>query len=149
MRKNLRRSWWGKIRRRWLPEVIFLIVASLAGLFFLLPPVVQTNFIEWLVNLTTFIPDTIAWFKKPSNIITLFIILGVSYFFLKRLRYHLLRRGEEYDQTCPVCENKTHKRHRKWHHYLLSNFIPVRRYYCKNCGWKGLRIQRRLHSHRK
>lgn len=139
MTKNLRKSPWKQINKEWLPEIIVTGGLIVGALYFLIPPVARISLVEEAKEFANPISDFGKWLTTPTNIIALILVVGIGFFVVKRLRYHLLRLTA-FDQTCPVCHHQTHRRHRKAYHRFLSAIVPLRRYYCRNCGWKGLRV---------
>jgi hypothetical protein len=71
-----------------------------------------------------------------------FVVAGL------RLRWRIIRSPRLYSNHCPTCNASGLKRiHRRWIERLPTLLgIPVRRYYCGHCGWRGLRIRSRPES---
>ena len=61
----------------------------------------------------------------------------------------VLRPDRQYSAGCPNCQQHTLQRiGREPSDYLLKTVgVPVRRYKCEQCGWKGRRIFRHRHHH--
>jgi len=147
MTKKTRKKKGIKLNREWLPEVIAVIFLVAIGLYFFLPSAARSSLLEGLNYLITLLPTLIKSAINPKNLLAIIIIVAVSYFFVQRLRYHIFRLYG-YDETCPVCQHHTHKLHRKGYQRWLSYLIPIRRYHCSNCNWKGLRIYHKKTRHR-
>jgi hypothetical protein len=71
----------------------------------------------------------------------LVIVLGLVAW---RTRWRLMTSPRLTTQKCPVCDGEVHRIRRRTRDRLLSVFVPVRRYRCRNreCNWQGLRVQR-------
>jgi predicted RNA-binding Zn-ribbon protein involved in translation (DUF1610 family) len=85
----------------------------------------------------------------PSDAIA-FLLLAVSAVLLvNRIRYRLQTSEQLVSLKCPACGSKLHRSHRHSFERLISSFVPVFRYKCRNrqCGWEGLRVKR-LSSHK-
>ena len=65
-----------------------------------------------------------------------------------RVRMRINGRQQWWARQCPTCQGTHLSRiHRTWPDRLLGKTgIPVRRYVCRDCGWRGLRIdESRIH----
>ena len=126
MSENNKTNWWQKLNQEWVPELIGI-------LFFLSRLLITFYLLEATPNLET---NIFFILSQPFGII---IILVVIYFLLKALRYHLLRSAIR-EPSCPDCNHQLKLRPRKSYQRKLSYLIPLRRYYCRNCGWEGMRV---------
>lgn len=131
--------------QEWIVELLLGVIISGFLIWLLLPEEYSQLFLsgsqELFVFLTTPIIDIFGLLLNPRNILVLLLIIFIATLFVVRVRYHIKRKAIDTKQ-CPVCDSKIHRRHRKPIHHLLSLLIPVRYYYCKSCGWKGLRLSR-------
>lgn len=128
--------------KEWIPEISFGILLLLGMIFISLPAVTKWAWLEDFKQIIGSTENIINWLTKPTNLIAIILILATTIFFFKRLGYHVYRLNA-FDETCPVCHHRIRKLRRKWYHRLLSAFMPVRRYYCPHCGWKGARINKK------
>lgn len=150
MSQSKKKPWWKQINLEWLPEIIACTILAIFAIYLVIPSSVKASF--W-TNLQPFFTGLGVMIQAVVTPPTLLILLGIIvaiYLFVKRLRYHLFRLASDRFK-CPVCQHKVQKKHRKSYERLLSRMIPVRRYYCSNCGWEGLRVhpKRRRSSKRK
>ena len=133
--------------KKWIVEILLAFLVLVFLLWILIPEdYIQSFFLvsqELLVFLTTPIIDFLGLLLSPTVIISLLFIIFVAIILIMRIRYHIKRNAVD-TNYCPVCDNKIHRRHRKPIHHFLSLFIPVRYYYCKSCGWQGLRISSKV-----
>jgi len=141
MSQKKKRPWWQRItiNREWLPEIMTLIIFIIGVIYFILPTGLKSTLFVPLKAFFLGIIQLIQWLFTPSTILGIILIIAGAYFVTKRLRYHLIRLANHH-QVCPVCQSRIHKRHRKKYQRFLSYMIPIRRYYCSNCGWDGLRV---------
>lgn len=64
-------------------------------------------------------------------------------FLLYRVRFRMLNVRAYWSIECPSCGKGDLKRaERKWYHRFISKiaFVPLNRFMCKDCGWRGGRI---------
>ena len=131
--------------KEWIVELLLVVVISGFLLWLLLPEEYSQSLIsgsqELFVFLTTPIINIFGLLLNLRNLLFLLLIIFIATLFVMRVRYHVKRKAIDTKQ-CPVCDSKIHRRHRKPIHHILSLVIPVRYYYCKSCGWKGLRLSR-------
>lgn len=146
MSQEKKKSWWKRTTKEWLPEIIALIILIVFTIFFILPSGLKFNLLAQFQQLITGISNIIKWLFIPSTVIGIIVLIALGYFFIKRLGYHLVRRAD-YHQTCPVCQSKLYKRHRKKYQHFLSYLVPIRRYHCNDCGWDGVRIYKPRNRH--
>lgn len=77
---------------------------------------------------------------------SIFFILGAG-IGIWRTRQHVFNNRDFWSTNCPSCfqENTLKRVHRTQKDKLWNVlFVPVRRYRCKNCRWKGLRLDENL-----
>ncbi len=140
MAKKKRQPWWKKLlNNQWLPEVLVVGGLLLVAFLLLVPSIVTSTLLETLQAVLSWVQSIGKQLLRPTNFIAFLIIIGLVIFFIRRLRYHLLRLAPK-DRSCPVCNHRIRRRHRKSLDRLMSYFVPVRRYSCSNCNWKGLLI---------
>jgi len=82
----------------------------------------------------------------PSDLLGLILIVLALLLLTWRVRWRLMHSEEWTGDTCPVCGSSMHRSHRRRLDHLISFFVPVRRYRCRNrdCGWTGLRIKQAI-----
>lgn len=130
---------------RWLhqllPDVVLLLVLA-SGFLFLF------NF--WWSIPTTIRPGgplgnsmdslTARGVLPPLGLLILLIAFP---FAIRRLRWRINHTHLFWKDVCPQCGDEDLQRiPRKPHERRIANLgIPVRRYYCVNCRWRGTRIE--------
>ena len=77
-----------------------------------------------------------------SDAIGYLLILTALVAILLRLRWRLMHAPSLTRIECPECGGEIHRVHRRTRDYLISLFMPVRRYSCSNseCRWRGIRL---------
>lgn len=135
----MKKRCWQRINKLWLPEIILLGGLAFSFILFLLSNIFNINFWTEAQRFGIFFKNVIQWLLTPTTYIGIIILISFLYFLLARIRYHILRLANT-NLVCPVCHCKLNKRHRNTYQRLLSYYIPVRRYYCRYCSWKGLRV---------
>lgn len=80
-------------------------------------------------------------FGRSAAIGVLVVILVLA-FALFTLRWTLMHSPRFVHVSCPVCGGPLHRIHRRPADRVLSLFVPVKRFQCKDhqCGWSGLRV---------
>jgi len=80
-------------------------------------------------------------FGRPAAIGVLIVVLVLA-FALFTVRWTLMHSPRFVQVSCPVCGGPLHRIHRRRADRILSLFIPVKRFQCKDhqCGWSGLRV---------
>jgi len=139
MAKKSRKSWWEKVNKEWIPEIAVVGLLLLAIVLLLIPSIFTSTLWETLQSVLIWVQSIGKQLLRPTNFIAFLVIIGLVLFFIRRIRYHLLRLAPR-ERTCPACDHKIRRRHRKSLDRLISYFVPVRRYSCSNCQWKGLLI---------
>jgi predicted RNA-binding Zn-ribbon protein involved in translation (DUF1610 family) len=143
-----RRSLWHEYRF----EILWLFVV-LTGIFLLVERMnIRATLGAWiraafrvfhmsLQQVTHEVANWIAGTTISDFIGMAFILLAAAGMTL-RLRWRILNSERLSTLTCPVCGSPLSRIHRRPRDRLLSWFVPVRRYRCKNrgCGWSGLRV---------
>jgi predicted RNA-binding Zn-ribbon protein involved in translation (DUF1610 family) len=78
-----------------------------------------------------------------SDLIGYVLLLGALIFVVWRVRWRLVRSPRFTVHKCPRCGNDLGRIHRRITDRVLSLYLPVARYRCKNrdCWWQGLRIK--------
>ena len=76
----------------------------------------------------------------PSDVIGIILILTAFGLMGIRIREYILKSGRFDIDECPVCGSDLERIHRKTKDYLITLWIPLRRYACQNntCNWTGL-----------
>lgn len=70
-------------------------------------------------------------------------VLGVAFIVLlwRRIVWRLRSSRRMTAAVCPKCRHPLSRIRRGQLHKMISVFLPVRRYFCHNCQWKGMRIK--------
>lgn len=141
----------------WLQEYwieLALILAVLIAIFLLVEPWEIRKTIFGLVEkvfgrsfglLNTTWNALIGWFRSltlsdATAVLLLAIVLVLA---LWRVRHRLLNSKWLTSHVCTRCgSNHLHRVHRKWPQRVLTLIgFPLRRYYCSQCNWRGLRVK--------
>jgi hypothetical protein len=79
-----------------------------------------------------------------SDLTAYLLLLVVAGLVIWRVRHRLLTVPRFSDAQCPRCGSQLTRIHRRRVDRVLSMFVPVRRYQCKNheCAWRGRRVYR-------
>lgn len=79
----------------------------------------------------------------PSDALGLILIVLSLLVLTWRIRYRLRRSPSYAGTTCPACGGSLHRTRRTLMDRVVNQFVPVRRYRCKNpdCRWTGLRVR--------
>jgi predicted RNA-binding Zn-ribbon protein involved in translation (DUF1610 family) len=140
--------------REWRVEIVIALLVCLA--IFLL--VEQMNIrqslyaglrtsVKWLAGLVASAGQTFARLTQAttvSDMIAYLLLLVVAGLAIWRTRHRLLTLPRFSDVACPRCGSELTRIHRHRSDRMLSLFVPLRRYQCKNheCAWRGLRVYR-------
>lgn len=124
-----------------------IIDASLILLFLLAFVLVINPWPRWVAppvmsaNLTL---AQVMAFRGGSLLIGGLLLFTVVLLSAARVRARVARIERLQGGVCPVCGSDDLRRiHRRWYHHLPGALgIPVRRYVCGNCQWRGARIDR-------
>ncbi len=137
-----------KFLKSWYFEVSLLIVVILGGIYVLNVSIINTWLKQVFSDVASFYSQTSAAFTAIlSDEDSAKILVGIVAFlvFLMILAYRIVWRlqgSKKFTSTsCPRCSEplvrvKSHEWQRK-----LRSILPLRRFYCRNCGWKGTRIK--------
>lgn len=147
-RHSHRRSRWQKRVRNWLSQNwidLLVNLLLLVGILLMLDPFrffvaydqVETGLVEW------FFRKGGAQSLGGAALVTA-VLLGAI-----RLRWRINHRQKWWARGCPECGgNNLSRIHRTWYDRLLGLIgIPLRRYVCRDCHWRGPRIdESHVHS---
>jgi ribosomal protein L32 len=155
-RKRRRSRAWQAITTiwaEWRVEIVVVILVLLA--IFLLVEHVQLR--QMAVNgvrqglkgvdrLVAGVLQGISDFVQDTTLsdLTAYVLLLIAFAFaVFRVRWRLVRLRRLQTRECPRCGGELHRIHRHTADRLLSLYVPVRRYQCKNdgCRWQGLRVR--------
>ncbi len=83
-------------------------------------------------------------YRGGALLVGLLLLAAVVFVGVSRIRAYAGRIERLQGDVCPVCGSSDLRRiHRRWFHRLPGVLgIPVRRYVCANCQWRGARIDR-------
>ncbi len=170
-RQSRRENWLRRIwhRRRW--EIIGLL-ALLFGLFLVAGPLARWRtpavsagpagepvdllalYVGKIVSAVTTIMDRAAevfwsfmlrsnWAVKAGWALLAFAIILIPL----RARWWLLNESPWLRMQCPRCgSTKIHRVHRRAWERVAGKIVPMRRYRCSVCRWRGMRIDRTGHA---
>lgn len=152
-------------RRRWYQRLppwvrgyaveIGLVAAVLIAIFLLVEPWdIRETLFRWARRswqaFSAFFDATVRTLIEGVGRLTLSdatavaILLGVVLVALWRLRWRIVQSERLWSTSCPQCDlPELHRIHRRLGGRMLSLLgLPVGRYHCRHCGWKGLRIRK-------
>jgi len=150
---SLQRTWQG-----WWAEILVALLVPLA-IFLLVErmSIRQTLFawlmglLRWLDSLIDGLVQGVASFVRNTTLsdLTAYVLLVMAIGLVAwRTRQRLISQPRFAELKCPRCGSGLHRVHRYWPDRVLSIYVPVRRYRCKNhdCGWHGLRVRISRHE---
>jgi hypothetical protein len=149
----LRRFW-----QDWSVEIIVVLFGLLAVFLLVEQMDIRKTLFAWLVglldglgNLGSSLVTGVRRFIQNTTLsdltayILILIVLGLVVW---RTRWRLMNMPRFSSQECPRCGGELHRIRRRGRDRLLSVYLPVRRYQCKNrdCDWQGLRVGSSRHD---
>lgn len=144
--KKVKREW-----KEWIPEILGLFLLASIIIWLVFPSQYKSSLYrqiqDFISSLLSGFNSFLETITNPSTLLGLALFVIVIYLIMLRVRYHLKRFAVN-PSICPVCSSPINQRHRRLQHRILSIVVPVRRYSCLNCGWKGLKIYQK-NSHGK
>lgn len=81
--------------------------------------------------------------NTPRILIAIVVIILVLALIAWRLLWRLQGSKKYSSTTCPRCEAPLVRVKSLGWQRKIRPIIPLRRFYCRNCGWKGLRVKGR------
>lgn len=158
--RRRKRHWYEKFPN-WVKDYSFELAigaATLAAIFLLVEPwnIRASIFatIRWIIRhisraFSSFSENILANLTL-SDSVAIVILLAVLYGIFWRVRWRILRSEKFWSDHCPRCDSSGLQRiRRRWYDRLLGLAgIPVRRYRCTECKWRGLRIHKSNPGHR-
>jgi hypothetical protein len=152
-----RRRWYQRLPP-WVQEYaveIGLVAAVLIAVFLLVEPWdIRETLFRWARRswqaFSAFFDATVLALIDGVRGLTLsdatavVILLVVVFVALWRLRWRIIQSERLWSTTCPQCDlPELHRIHRRFGGRMLGLLgVPVGRYHCRHCGWKGLRIRK-------
>jgi hypothetical protein len=152
-----RRRWYQRLPP-WLQEYaveVGLVAAVLIAIFLLVEPWdIRETFFRWArrswLAFSGFFDGTVRALISGVHGLTLSdatavaILMGVVLVALWRLRWRIIQSERLWSSSCPQCDfPELHRVHRRLGGRMLGILgLPVGRYRCRHCGWKGLRIRK-------
>jgi hypothetical protein len=150
---SVRRVWYG-----WWVEIL-VVVLTLLAVFLLVERIdIRRTLAAGLVRLLAGLGQGISIHSQrvrdfiqgtsPSDLIAYLLLLLVIGLVVWRLRWRLTTTPRFTEIKCPDCGSDLHRIRRRGRDRVLSLFVPVRRYQCRNhdCQWRGLRVQTSRHG---
>lgn len=129
-----------------------LVNAALISLLLLALLLIVNPFPRWVAppvpNANLSLAQVIAY-RGGALLVGLLLLVTVVLLGASRIRAYVFRIERLQSDACPVCGSHDLRRiHRRWYHRLPGVLgIPVRRYVCASCQWRGGRIDRQRSSH--
>lgn len=155
-RKRRRSRGWQTIATiwsEWRVEIV-VVVAVLLAIFLLVErvqirQVVTSGIRQGLQGVDRLVGEIVqrisGWVQDTtlSDLASYVLLIAASAFAVFRLRWRLMRMPRLQTRACPRCGSGLHRIHRRTADRLISLYVPVRRYECKNddCRWQGLRVK--------
>jgi phosphoglycerol transferase MdoB-like AlkP superfamily enzyme len=139
-----------RIQRSWAVDAVLFsaVILGLVGMFFRQ---------EISDLLRVFLDDLIAAYNNfgktnndgpsftdlltPKNLLIAVFIVGFLAIVWRRIVWRLRNSRSLTSPMCPKCSHPLSRIRRSQFHKIVSVLLPVRRYYCHNCHWKGVRIK--------
>ncbi len=138
--------------KEWIIELVLLVLLSVFVILWLIPEKYTQLLLSSTQDLFAILADPILDFFSllftPRGILVLLLIIGIATVVVMRIRYHIKRKAVVM-KNCPVCDNEISRKPRRLRHHFLNLFVPIRHYYCKSCGWQGLRLSQRREEKKK
>jgi predicted RNA-binding Zn-ribbon protein involved in translation (DUF1610 family) len=141
-----------RLTKSWLIDVLLITVLAVGLYAALNLEAVQQQWLEPLKQMfaedfDVWFQNLLAWMHDTATGITLRLILiiggalGVIFLMAWRLLWRL-RESTRYTGTdCPRCGYPMSRIRRTDLQRKISKVIPIRRFYCKKCKWKGIRLK--------
>jgi hypothetical protein len=142
-----------RIWAEWKLEILALAAVGV-GIFLLVEQFnIRQTVLEWSLGLLMALGRTVVglanalfgWLEHVtlSDATGIVLIVAAAGLVGWRTQYRIRRSPRWTDTVCPKCGQALRRRRRKALDYLISRFVPVRRYKCRNpeCGWSGLRVK--------
>jgi hypothetical protein len=138
----------------WRVEILTALLLAVGAFFAVAHARVRAIASEWLrqgaQSLRAFSRGASQWLLErvegTSAIdLAVYAFLGAGLLFvLWRVRWRLTTMPRFRARECPTCGGGLRRIHRRSLDRLISVFVPVRRYRCRNneCRWQGLRVGR-------
>lgn len=136
---------WLRLWQEWRWEICAVVLLVLGIFLFVERLALRPMFLSWLGNLGQIISGMTGLAKaifSPSNFVALTCLAIASTLVVRRLRYRLSAMPGLTERKCPRCDHHLQKRHRGTVGRLVSYIVPVKRYSCSSCGWRGWRVQK-------
>ena len=154
-RRRRSRRFWQRVSgfwREWRVEIAIALLICLAIFLLVEQMNIRQSVYAWLVALIARLGHLLdglsQWLANlvrtttVSDLIAYLLLLVVAGLVIWRVRHRLLTVPRFSDSQCPRCGSDLSRIHRRASDRLLSFFVPVRRFQCKNgeCEWRGLRV---------
>jgi|AntRauTorcE11898_2_1112593.scaffolds.fasta_scaffold09989_2 hypothetical protein len=137
-----------KIYRSWLFETILALVLLIVGIAYFNRDFVSEYASEAGKWMTDRGPDMIVGLSESILALLspkmLALILGGLVLFLVilwRIIWRFRKSARMKTYSCPRCSQPLVRIHRKGWQKAMSKVMPIRRLYCRKCGWRGLRLK--------
>jgi hypothetical protein len=139
-------------REYWV-ELLIVVLTGLAIFLLVEQMSIREQLADWLRHMvagTTGLLSSVtgavrAWVMSTtlSDLLGYVFILTAVVLLLWRHRQRLMRDPRRTTLLCPRCGSELHRIHRHSLDRILTLYVPVRRYQCKNddCLWHGLRVK--------
>lgn len=141
-------KWLKNLIKSWYLEGIIGVIATLIILYYLNKDSISRWLEESKIDTQNILKDSVSAFfsfiKGPEGKRIIFLSIGAIVVLLLlfwRILWRLQRSVKFTSTTCPDCNSPLVRVNRKHWQKIVSKLIPLRRLYCRNCGWKGVRIK--------
>lgn len=139
-----------KVQKSWFPDVL-LVVVLIGGAWILNSPesfgeIKSTLFplfsqFEGLLNAFSEWSNLFSTWLTVENILIAAAALGLAIVFFRRLIWRLRQNKVLTSTSCPKCEQPLQRISRTPIQKFISKYIPLRRFRCPKCRWKGVRLK--------
>ena len=102
---------------------------------------VMHGFSESITGITTFFHELITSDSGKKLLATIVGIIVFIFLVVWRIVYRLRSSKSLASTTCPNCDSPLVRvKSRRWQK-TVRPILPLRRFYCRTCGWKGFRMK--------
>lgn len=137
-----------KLYRSWLFEALLIALLLLVAFAYLNREhvaEVASLVSEWVSEkgpgaVTGFL-ESLATLLSPKVLLLMGGGLAVVLLVLWRILWRIRKSPKFKTNTCPRCSQPLVRIHRKGWQKAVSKVLPLRRLYCRKCGWRGLRFK--------
>ena len=144
--------------KNWWVEILIVVFVALAVFLLVERMQIRQTLWAWLLSASRELAGLVSRLARAttsrmrhitlSDTIAYILLLAAVWLVLWRTKRRLTKSARLTITACPHCGGEIHRIHRHWHDRVLSLYIPVHRYECKEagCDWRGLRVKTSGHE---